>query len=266
LHEHKLLAGRNFTPKLDSINETEVIVCQQVLKKFNIAGQDPQKAIGETLKIDGKDVQIIGVLQDFQYGKADHKGNDRDVILRYSPNNANLLNVKIESTDILATHSKIESIWKKIDPVHPLEATFYDDQIEEAFSGLKAAMKVAGFIAFLAISIASLGLLGMVVFTTETRLKEISIRKVLGASEAGLLYLLGKGFLILLLAAAIIALPTTYLFFDQVVFQEIANHASIAVVDLMAGFSLIMLLALVMICFQTFKATRTNPAEILKSE
>ncbi|HTH55793.1 MAG TPA: ABC transporter permease [Cyclobacteriaceae bacterium] len=266
LHEHKLLAGKNFTAKLDSVNETEVIVCQSILKRFNIAGHDPQKAIGEIVKLDGKEVQIIGVLKDFHYGKADNKGESREIILRYSPKRSNWLNLKIESTDILTTYSKVESVWKKIDPIHPMDAKFYDDQIEKSFGGLKAAAKVAGFIAFLAISIASLGLLGMVVFTTETRLKEISIRKVLGASEAGLLYLLGRGFLILLLAAAIIALPITYLFFDQVVFQEIANHTSIAFVDLTVGFSFILLLALVMITLQTFKATRTNPAQVLKSE
>jgi ABC-type antimicrobial peptide transport system permease subunit len=68
-------------------------------------------------------------------------------------------------------------------------------------------IKVIGFLAFLAISIASMGLFGMVVFTTETRLKEISIRKVLGASEEKLVYLLSKGFLFLLCLAALIALP-----------------------------------------------------------
>src|SRR5260221_8258854 len=106
----------------------------------------------------------------------------------------------------------------------------------------------------------------MVVFTTETRLKEISIRKVLGASEAGLLYLLSKGFFMLLIIASAIGLPITYLFFDQVLFQELANHAPIAIADLFAGAAVIMVLALVMISLQTFKATRTNPAEVLKTE
>ncbi len=244
LHEHKLVAGRNFNAKLDSANETEIIVNEDVIKRLHIAEQNPEKAIGEIVKVDGKDVQIVGVMRDFHYGRAnDRNTNCREVILRYSQRKANLLNVKIQSSDILATHEKIEAIWKKIDQVHPLDAKFYSEQIEKSFAGLKASVKVAGFIAFLAISIASLGLLGMVVFTTETRLKEISIRKVLGASEAGLLYLL-----------------------SQVLFQELANHAPIAIADLFAGAAVIMVLALVMISLQTFKATRTNPAEVLKTE
>jgi putative ABC transport system permease protein len=80
--------------------------------------------------------------------------------------------------------ASIDNAWRKIDKIHPMDAKFYDDQIElKPTASLWSWSKVIGFIAFLAICIASLGLFGMVVFTTETRLKEISIRKVLGASE-----------------------------------------------------------------------------------
>ncbi len=266
LHEHHLIAGRNFNPKLDSANETEIIVNQRLLKRLHIHEQNPEKAIGELVKVDNKDAQIVGVMRDFNYGRPNNREGEKEVMLRYSNKKVNLLNVKIGSTDILATREKIEGIWKKIDPVHPLEAKFYSDQIEKGFAGLKASVQVAGFISMLAICIASMGLLGMVVFTTETRLKEISIRKVLGASEAGLLVLLGKGFFILLFIAAFIALPITYLFFDQILFQEIANHAPIALGDLFLGVSAILLLALTMISLQTLKVARTNPAEVLKAE
>ncbi|MBI1768603.1 MAG: ABC transporter permease [Bacteroidetes bacterium] len=266
LHEHKLIAGRNFNPKLDSANETEVIVNQAVLKRFKIMEQKPEKAIGEIVKVDHKDVQIIGVMQDFHYGRANNRNMENEVILRYSSKKAYLLNVKIESADILATHAKIEAIWRKIDPVHTLDAKFYSEQIEKSFAGLKASVKVAGFIAFLAIGIASLGLLGMVVFTTETRLKEISIRKVLGANEASLLFMLGKGFFLLLMIASAIGLPITYLFFDQLLFQELANHAPIAFGDLFIGAGAILVVAISMICLQAFKASRANPAQVLKTE
>lgn len=266
LHEHRLIAGRNFNPNLDSANESEIIVNQRLLKRFHIHEQNPEKAIGEFVKIDNKDVLIVGVIRDFNYGSANNREGEKEVMLRYSNKKANLLNVKIESTDIVATREKIEGIWKKIDPVHPIDAKFYTEEIERTFAGLKASVQVAGFISMLAICIASMGLLGMVVFTTETRLKEIGIRKVLGASEAGLLVLLGKGFFLLLFIAAFIALPITYLFFDQILFQEIANHAPIAATDMTVGLSMILLLALTMISLQTFKATRTNPAKVLKSE
>jgi len=127
-------------------------------------------------------------------------------------------------------------------------------------------IKVIGFLAFLAISIASMGLFGMVVFTTETRLKEISIRKVLGASEGKLVYLLSKGFLLLLSLAALIALPITYLFFDKVVLSNFAYHEPIRLTEILIGFLIIMIIAFLMVLSQTLKVARRNPAEVLKNE
>ncbi len=266
LHGHKLLAGRNFAARAGKAEETEVIVNQQVLKRFNIGGQDPAKAIDEIVRVDGKDMHIIGVIKDFQYGKANSRIDQKEFVFRYSNEPTELLNVKIQSTDLLASYSKMEAIWKKHDPVHPFEAKFYSDQLELAFAGLKASMKMAGFLAGLTICIASLGLLGMVVFTTETRLKEISIRKVMGASEAGLMYLLGKGFLLLLAISTAISIPVTILFFEKILFPEIANHAPLSIPEMFLGVLAVLVVALTMIGSQTLKVSRTNPAEVLKSE
>lgn len=265
LHGHQLVAGRNFLPKPDSAKESEVIVNQQVLKRFNIGGQDPEKALGDVLRIDQKDLTIVGVMKDFQYGRANNQ-TSKEILFRYEPAKAQVLNVKIQSNDLIATHDKIEAIWKKIDPIHPFEAKFYNEQIEAAFAGLSATLKLAGFLAFLAICIASLGLLGMVVFTTEIRLKEISIRKVLGASEGKLLYLLGKGFIFLLLIATLISLPIVIFFFEKVVFPSTANHAPLNLAEMLLGVLAILLIALLMIGSQTLKVAKTNPAEVLKNE
>jgi ABC-type antimicrobial peptide transport system permease subunit len=265
LHGHKLISGRNFVAKSDSAKETEVIVNLQVLKRFNIAGQDPTKALGDVIRIDDKDLTIVGVMKDFQYGRANNQ-TSKEIVFRYAPASSRVMNVKLTSSDLLATYLKIEAIWKKVDSIHPFEAHFYNQQIEEAFAGLKATIKLAGFLAFLAICIASLGLLGMVVFTTEIRLKEISIRKVMGASEASLIYLLGKGFIWLLLIAAIIGLPLIILFFKQVVFPNTANHAPLNVIEMVLGVLVILVLALIMIGSQTLKVAKANPTEVLKNE
>jgi len=264
LHEHHLIAGRNFFAKPDSAVETEVIVNQQVLKRFNIANQNPAKALDEIVKIDGRDLRIIGVMKDFQYGRANNASGEK-VVLRYSKA-GDYLNVKLLSNNLPEAYNKIKMIWKKIDPVHEFDAKFYDDEIEQAFRGLSASIKLAGSLAFLAICIASLGLLGMVVFTTETRLKEIGIRKVMGASEGKLIYLLGRGFFVLLGIAVTISLPVTYLFFDKILFPNIVNHAPLYLTDGVFGVLAIVAVAAIMIGSQTLKVARTNPAEVLKNE
>jgi predicted permease len=265
IHNHKLLIGQNFTLRPEKGQESEVIVNQQVLKRFNIGGRDPQKALGHVLSVDGRDLTIIGVMKDFHYGTMENK--IEPVMFRYSKSEPwGYLNLKIASTDLESTMAKIESAWKRFDKVHPLKATFYDDQIENAYSQFSMMVKVIGFLAFLAICIASLGLFGMVVFTTETKLKEISIRKVLGASEPGLVYLLCRGFITLLAVAALIALPATYLLFDKLLLTRFAYHQPIGIQEMLGGALAVMLLALIMIGSQTARAARSNPAKVLKSE
>jgi putative ABC transport system permease protein len=265
LHGHKLLAGRSFNFKAEHATETEVIVNEQVLKRFDIADQIPSKALGQVVRVAGKDLTIIGVIRNFQYGRANNKSGD-EVVLRYVDNEPGYLNVKFSTTDFDAFHKKIETIWKQLDKTHTYEAKLYNEQIKEGFRGLDASMKLAAFIAFLAISIASLGMLGMVVFTTETRVKEVSIRKVMGASEVRLFYLLGKGFFLLLIIAAFIAMPTTYLFFEKVMLPQIVNHAPIAFNEMTIGVLVVMMIALVLIGIQTIKVARTNPATVLRAE
>jgi ABC-type antimicrobial peptide transport system permease subunit len=106
----------------------------------------------------------------------------------------------------------------------------------------------------------------MVVFTTETRLKEISIRKVMGATSGNLIYLLSRGFLLLLSISALIALPLTYFFFENAVLTKFPYHTPVHVGELFAGLLAVLLIAFIMIGSQTMKAARSNPAEVLKSE
>lgn len=271
LHEYKLIAGGNFRARPTTAEAaTEVIVNQQALKRLNIAGNDAQKAIGEEITfnsfhINGRKMTIVGVMKDFHYGKVDNL-IEPVAFLFWTPENRAILNVKIRSADLPATLAKIESTWKKIDRVHPFQAKFYDEAIEEAYSEFSVLIKIIGFLSFLAISIASMGLFGMVAFTTETRLKEISIRKVMGASAGSLIYLLSRGFLALLSISALIALPVTYFLFKNVVLTHFPYHTPVQFVELFVGLLVVLLIAFILIGSQTMKAARSNPAEVLKSQ
>ena len=271
LHEHKLVAGGNFRTRPASADAaTEVIVNQQVLKRLNIGAGDPGKAIGEEIifssfNIHGRKMTIVGVMKDFHYGKVDNL-IEPVAFMFWTPGDRAVINAKIQSTDLPGTLAKIESAWKKIDRVHPFQAKFYDEAIEEAYSEFSAMIKIIGFLSFLAISIASMGLFGMVVFTTETRLKEISIRKIMGATAGSLVFLLSRDFLLLLAVSALVALPATYFFFEKVVLTNFPYHTPVQIVELFVGLLMVLLIAILMIGSQTMKAARSNPAEVLKSE
>lgn len=271
LHEYKLIAGGNFMARPTTADAVrEIIVNEQVLKRFNISNRDAEKAIGQEItfssfNLPDRKMTIVGVIKDFHYGKVDNL-IEPVAFMSWTPGQRAVINAKIQSKDLPATMAKIESAWKKIDRVHPFEAKFYDQEIEDAYSEFSTIIKIIGFLSILAISIASMGLLGMVAFTTETRLKEISIRKVMGASSGSLIYLLSKGFLIMLSVSALIALPVTYLFFEKYVLTNFPYHTPVQIAELFVGLLVVLIIAFIMIGSQTMKAAQTNPVKVLKSE
>lgn len=273
LHQYKLIAGQNFITRPVTIDAaSEVIVNEKTLRQFNIAHGDANSAIGEEVLLNNKRMTIVGVMQDFHYGKLD--SNIEPVVFTFltpdayltSDRRDGLVNVLINTSDPTETMAKIEEAWKSVDPIHPFDGQFYDDAIEDAYQELSAMLKVIGFLSFIAISIASLGLLGMVVFTTETRLKEISIRKVLGADSGNLVFLLSRGFVTMLGISALIAIPLTYLFFEKVVLTQFPYHEPVGMGELFAGLFAVLAIAFIMIGSQTFRAAQSNPAEVLKGE
>jgi ABC-type antimicrobial peptide transport system permease subunit len=265
LHAHQFVVGKNFSPRSSGSDESEIIVNQQFLRRFDIGTDDPVKALGEIITIEDKNLAIVGVVKDFHYETVEDAIQPM-VFRHFSNPDYGYVNVKISTNDWSLAMEKIDDAWKKIDKVHAIDAAFYDDQIKHAYSQFSMMIKVIGFLAFLALCIASMGLFGMLVFSTETRLREISIRKVFGAGEWRLVLLLCKGFVFLLVLAAVIALPVTYLFFDKVVLSNFAYHAPIQLSEMLPGLFAVMIIAVLMLASQTFKVARSNPAEVLKNE
>ncbi|WP_339810479.1 ABC transporter permease [uncultured Imperialibacter sp.] len=259
---HQLMAGENFHHLARDAESQSVIVNEQFVKRFQMGS--PEEAIGEMVDFYGKKEAIVGVVKDFHYGTLESEVGP--YAFRYVPRFFNTVNLKIEGSDVLGTMEELEDAWKEVDPIHPFQAEFYDKSIEKVYREYLTMVKVVGYLAILSISIALLGLLGMVVFTTESRLKEIGIRKVLGASEQSLVYLLGKGFVILLLLAALSAIPGTVYLFKDVVLREVIYKAPLGWFELLGGALFVLAVALLAIGIQTLKAARTNPANILRSE
>jgi ABC-type antimicrobial peptide transport system permease subunit len=261
----KLIAGQRFHPHAENEAESEVIVNQTLINQLRLGNNNPDKALGEFLTIDGKKLQIVGVVKDFHSNTLD--GKIKPFLFRYGHGqDLQYLNVKIQSKDLPSTMDKLSRVWRKIDGVHPIQSKFYDESIQQAYSEYASMIKVVGYISFLAVAIASLGLLGMVMISAESRRSEISIRKVFGASTPRLTYLLSKSFFVLLVVSGLVALPVAYLIFDKIILRGIAYHAPIGYVELFSGFLGVLIIAMIIILSQTFKVATTNPAKVLRNE
>ncbi|NOT76959.1 MAG: FtsX-like permease family protein [Cyclobacteriaceae bacterium] len=258
----ELVAGKTF-PDQQEGRERFIIVNEEFLKQFKIA--HPVDALDKTVTVSGVgELTIIGVAKDFHY--SDLRMPIQSFFFRYNPKMLNYANLKVTSSDMHATIAKMEAVWKTIGGEKKFEARFFDDEIEEAYSVSYSLIKICGFLGFLAITISCLGLLGMVVYATETRTREIGVRKVMGASSSTIAMLLSKDYLKLMLIATVIATPLTYFFFDVLLFGEQSYPIAIGALEIVASILLLFVLGVVTILSQTVKASKANPVDTLRYE
>ena len=268
VHGFNLKVGSNFSKAIKHENQDRQVIIEERLAK-EMGFMNIEEAVGETIELKRRTgdvkMEIVGIVNDFKYSRIENGPTPAAFILGTEDEFLHL-NLLVQTADIASLMEQLDQTWRKMDQVHPLRATFYEERLQEAYSDYDSASTVLGFLAALAISISSFGLLGMAVFTTETRLKEISIRKVLGATEKNLVYLLSKGFVQMLVISALIAVPLTYYLFMHVLYVEEYNFVEVGPLQLVPGVLIILLFAGLLIGWQVLKASRTNPADMLRSE
>lgn len=263
----KLIAGKPF-PDQQQSSEQYIIVNEEFLNRFEIA--NPNDALDKTFLFPDPDSQrevelrVLGVVKNFHY--QDLRVPIGNFVFRYTPKQFKYANLKITSTDMFTTIGEMEAVWKTIAGEKKFEARFFDDALEEAYDVYFSMIKLCGGLGLLAISISCLGLLGMVVYATETRTKEIGVRKVMGASTKSVAMLLSKDYVKLMLIAAVIATPLTYLVFDLLLFGSEHYPISIGVLEIFISIVIMFVLGISTVLSQTLKASKANPVETLKYE
>ena len=255
-----LIAGNTFEDNIAG-KEKQVIISEITQKILQF--KTPSEAIAKMIFInDTTQVQIAGVIKDFYYrGMETPYG---PLVLRNRPQEFKYLQVKYAAANDKAIVALIESIWKKTNPHKPFEGSNLYDEIH----GRKSAwgtVSMLGFLAIITITLACMGLLGMVVYNTETRKKEIGIRKVMGASVSGIITLLSKSFMRLVLLAGVIALPVSYAlsYFFLTMF---ANRINISFGILASSFLIMLLISLITIGSHIYKVAIGNPVNSLRTE
>ncbi|MEO6584086.1 MAG: ABC transporter permease [Ferruginibacter sp.] len=261
VHKLKIMLGSNFPGNEAGTREQYILINQ---KAASILGfKNAASAVGKTVWLnDSTNVEIKGVLRDFY-----DKGAARYInplVLRNKAGAFNYMNILVSAGAENKIVQKVSSVWKKINPRTPFEYEWLDKKIanREDQSDTYAIM---GFLAFITITIATLGLLGLVVYTVETKQKEISIRKIIGASVKQLMFLLSKGFFKLLLVSGLIAMPTGYIL-SFMFLQNFSNRVPFGIGSLLLCFIFLLLIGLATILSNTYKAATANPVENLRTE
>ncbi|MAE84118.1 MAG: hypothetical protein CMB80_15350 [Flammeovirgaceae bacterium] len=258
-----LIAGRNLD---NNSKRTNQLVINEFASEL-MGYESPQEALNQTIYVGGHEGQwqIIGVVEDFKFQALISGAGDKSLLMRYDPAYFNYLNVKVASTENEDILVGLEEKWASVDPVHQMQFYYFDESLAKSNQWLGDVASVIGFIAVLAIIISCLGLLGMTVYSTERRVKEIGIRKVLGASPVQLILILGRSFLIMIGVAIIIAAPMSF-FVNRLWIDNIPNQVSFGWGTVLLGTAMMLVLASITILSQVFKVSRTNPVESLQYE
>ena len=267
LYQMKLLAGRNFSPldyNEDFAKVHNLVINETALRQLHF--QSPQEAIGKSVTAFNRTWDIIGVVADF-HQKSLKSGIEPVLLLptlqlqgRYSQ-----FSVKVDPQHLTATIEAIRKIYASYFPGNVFDYYFLDEKFNRQYSNDYLFGKVFGLFAALAILIACLGLSGLSLLTTTQRTKEIGIRKVLGASVTGIVLLLSKDFIKLVLLAIIIASPVAW-YIMHLWLQDFAYRVDISWwIFALAGL-LSLIIALLVIGFQTVRSAIANPANSLRTE
>ncbi|MDO6432718.1 ABC transporter permease [Flavitalea sp. BT771] len=260
IYKFRLLAGAP-APQSDTTN---AVVINESYMHF-LGFQHPEDAVGQQINWNGK-VRITGVVADF------HQRSLHDAIIPLVIANgtrkATVFNIALQPQNPSAwpkTIAAMEKAFKSVYPNDDFEYRFIDDTIAKFYTAEKNIARLLAWATGLTIFISCLGLLGLVIYITNQRTKEIGIRKVIGATVVQLIFLLSRDFLKLIGLAILIALPIAW-WGSRKWLENFTYRTQLSWWVFAAGGGALLFIALAILCLRTFKAAAMNPVESLRSE
>jgi len=259
----EMAKGRNFSKQFLT-DSSGIIINEAAAKLLGFADpiNKPLYYLNDIKTKDIKTYHIIGVVKDFNYNSLRQTVTPLALFLG---NQTGKIALKINTTNIKGLIAQIENKWRAMVAGQPFSYSFMDEQFNNIYRAEQRISQISVTFAILAILIACLGLFGLVTYAAEQRIKEIGIRKVLGASVVNLVSMLSKDFLKLVTISALIAFPVAYWAMNKWL-QDFAYRVSISWwVFAVAGFAALAI-ALMTVSFQAIKAAIANPVKSLRTE
>jgi putative ABC transport system permease protein len=250
--------GRTFSGDFGA-DSTKVIVNETAVAVMNL-----EEPVGQTIQFwNRREWDIIGVVRDFHFQNL--RFDVEPLFMVLSPENTSIGFIRVQSDRMRETLARLEDIHRSLNPAFPFEYSFMDREYESLYASEVRVGKLSKYFALFAVIISCLGLFGLAAFTAEQRRKEIGIRKVLGATIAGVTALLSRDFVKLVLISNLIAWPFAWYFMNRWL-QEFAYRIEIGWwVFVLAG-GLALMIALLTVSTQAIKAALSNPVESLRYE
>lgn len=252
----KIVTGRNFSPQMPTDSQA-LIINEAMVNKMGL-----KNPIGEKLTNGWEHFTVIGVVENFHFESMRDAINPLCMTLGRT---GDVVAIKIKGGEVEKTLAAIDGVWKGFAPHQPIRYTFLDERFAAMYADVERTGIIFTSFAVLAIIVACLGLFALAAFMAEQRSKEMSIRKVLGASVSGLFLLLTRNFLKLIFISMLIAVPIGWWLMQNWLEDYSYRRPITWDVFAIAGLSMFVI-ALVTICYQAIKAAITNPIGSLRSD
>jgi putative ABC transport system permease protein len=257
----KFVAGKAFPGASEDSKEQYILLNEKAAHALSF--KESYKAVGQKLWLnDTTQAEITGVLKDFNYENAGKP--IRPLAFRSKKDSYSYLYIGTEGRDKKLIEERVKTALNNLASPQSLSTSWLDDDLDKTNSQT-ATISLLGFLGFIALAIATLGLLGLVVYTVEVKGKEISIRKIIGASEKQLVSILSKGFIRLLLIAGLIAMPVGWLL-AYIFLQNFSLRTKFGFTNVIMCFLFLLIVGLFTIMSQTYKAATANPVKSLRTE
>lgn len=263
----QVIEGKDFA--LNAATESSKVIITESMAKLMGEGSAVGKIIQSPRDNEEgvfSNMTVVGVISDYVYGDVYGEAPGPVVFFCKTTDRARLLYIRLRAASKLdEALGKIEAVMKKDNPTFPFEYKFVDDQFNELFKSEAQISKISTLFAVLAVFISCLGLFGLAAYTAERRTKEISVRKVLGASISSITGLLSKEFLQLVFIACLVAFPVAWYLMHNWL-QTYAYRIVIKGWVFFAAGVMVMLIAVLTVSFQAVRAALENPVENLRRE
>ncbi|MFC1724536.1 ABC transporter permease [candidate division KSB1 bacterium] len=254
-----LLKGRDFSGEFSS-DTSSVIVNQKLVSELGM-----ENPVGKTITMGPEPpVKIIGVVKDFNYLSLTEEAGP--AVLNMDPSlELTYAVIRISPQDITETIKFLGNVWRDIEPEKPFEYSFLEDDIEQFYTSENRWNSIVRYSSLFTVLIASIGVFGLTLITVNSRIKEIGIRKVFGASVSNIIGLVTKEIFFLVIAANIIAWPSAWFIMDKWL-NGFAYKTGMSIGLFLYGGLLVLLVSMLTISYQIIKAARRNPVDSLKYE
>lgn len=261
--EMELVAGRNFHKDISTDTSTAVIVNQKMVEHMDWdepLGKKFGVVVNEALE--RREVRVVGVVGDFHL-RSLHEPI-APLVIHNANGNGNMV-IRIAKGDIQGGIRHLQMTWDKVVTNKPMQYSFIEQDLDEQYRADQKRGEVFAIFSMLTIVISCLGLFGLASFTAESKRKEIGIRKVIGASVPGILFMMSRDFLKLIAVAVVISFPLAYYFMDQWL-SEFAFRSEMSAITFGLSALLTVVITVITISYHSLTAATSNPTRALREQ